>query len=183
MRDITQTLMGTSLFPSDLNTTNMVLSGVVDLLEESLNTSETDISQQVCTLVFVLNCVFLAISFIMHHMSHTCNCNLSISQTLIQPCCVIPKQLHYCLKATVYKVTFALQVFISWLKRSDVYMLQLSGKDWAKAWKHESLHRMCGQCFYYFNYRKLIVFLKRRMMKLVSEIFNLFTVLSSLFLF
>ena len=53
MRDITQTPMGTSLFPSDLNTTNMVLLGVVDLLEESLNTSETDISQQVCTLVFV----------------------------------------------------------------------------------------------------------------------------------
>ena len=53
MRNTTQSLMGTSLFPSDLNTTNMVLSGVVDLLEESLDTSETDISEQVCTLVFV----------------------------------------------------------------------------------------------------------------------------------
>ena len=54
MRDITQSLMGTSLFPSDLNTTNRVLSGVVDLLDESLDTSETDISDQVCTLVFGL---------------------------------------------------------------------------------------------------------------------------------
>ena len=53
MRTTTQSAMGTSLFPSDLNTTNMVLSGVVDLLEESLDTSETDISDQVYSLVFV----------------------------------------------------------------------------------------------------------------------------------
>ena len=64
MRNTTQSLMGTSLFPSDLNTTNMVLSGVVDLLEESLDTSETDISEQVCTLVFVyLHYVFKIVYF------------------------------------------------------------------------------------------------------------------------
>ena len=91
MRDITQSLTGTSHFPSDLNTTNMVLLGVVDLLEESLDTSETDISDQVCTLAFVFLYYVYFIIFIIHHMSHYCK--LSISRTLIAPCLNIPEQL------------------------------------------------------------------------------------------
>lgn len=80
MRTTTQSQMGISLFPSDLNTTNMVLSGVIDLLEESLDTSETDISDQVCSLSFVylFLCYSLCITFVLHH----------IKQCLKLCCCV-----------------------------------------------------------------------------------------------
>ena len=39
--------MGLSLLPSDLNSTNLLLSGIVDLLDESLGTGESDTSDQV----------------------------------------------------------------------------------------------------------------------------------------
>ena len=41
--------MGLSLLPSDLNSTNLLLAGIVDLLDEGLGTGESDTSDQVHT--------------------------------------------------------------------------------------------------------------------------------------
>ena len=48
--------MGLSLLPSDLNSTNLLLSGIVDLLDEGLGTGESDTSDQVHTLYPFILC-------------------------------------------------------------------------------------------------------------------------------
>ena len=46
IRGFTGPRQGTSILPADLNTTNTILDGIVDLLEESLSTTE-DITDRV----------------------------------------------------------------------------------------------------------------------------------------
>ena len=55
-RGITGPRMGLSLLPSDLNSTNLLLSGIVDLLDEGLGTGESDTSDQVHTLYPFILC-------------------------------------------------------------------------------------------------------------------------------
>ena len=49
--------MGLSLLPSDLNSTNLLLSGIVDLLDEGLGTGESDTSDQVHTIYYFIVCM------------------------------------------------------------------------------------------------------------------------------
>lgn len=57
--EATMPLDGLSLLPGDLNSTNQIIVGVLELLESTIEDDNiTDVAPQVCTLLYVCRCMW-----------------------------------------------------------------------------------------------------------------------------